>query len=127
MKNSKINLHQHLEIIAEGFDTTPSMLQSTSRAQYLVIARRTFVYVMKAIYGEDVNYPALTAVMNKTHSTYVYAKRNHLAHVRSNQDFRYHMQNVMPQILVELDMIITNVHDRARLQAARVKIMNDLN
>jgi len=122
-----INLHHHLEIIAEGFDTTPSMLQSKSRAQYLVIARRTFVYVMKAIYGEDVNYPALTAVMNRTHSTYVYAERNHLAHVRSNQDFRHHMQNVMPRILVELDMIITDLHDRARLQAARVKIMNDLN
>jgi len=122
-----INLHQHLEIIADAFGASPHDLRTSSRRQRLVIARRTFVYVMKAIYGEDVNYPALTAVMNRTHSTYVYAERNHLAHVRSNQDFRHHMQNVMPQILVELDMIITDLHDRARLQAARVKIMNDLN
>jgi hypothetical protein len=57
----------------------------------------------------------------------VYAERNHLAHVRSDQDFKHQMQEIMPRILVELDMIITDLHDRARLQAARVKIMGDLN
>lgn len=122
-----INLHQHLEIIADAFYTTPHELRTSSRKQELVIARRTFVYIMKAIYGEDVNFQALAAVMNRTYSTYVYAERNHLAHVRSDKGFKHQMQEIMPQILVELDMIITDVHDRARLQAARVKIMNQLN
>ena len=121
-----INLHQHLEIIADAFYTTPHELRTSSRKHQYVIARRTFVYVMKAIYGEDVTFPELAAVMNRTHSTYVYAERNHLAHVQSNQDFNRQMQEIMPRILVELDMIITDVHDRARLQAARVKIMGEL-
>jgi len=121
-----INFHQHLEIIADAFYTTPHELRTSSRKQEYVIARRTFVYVMKAIYGADVTFPELAAVMNRTHSTYVYAERNHIAHVRSDQDFKQQMQEIMLRILVELDMIITDLHDRARLQAARVKIMGEL-